>query len=164
MTLGEPTKEYNGYDLETLRRKISEFAPVTVTSDISDFTDSEREVLEHIIAAAKYMDPIFNRQVLRWYNETRAKLANQPGDLAAAQLELYDMMRGPWDRQNHHTAFAVDIEHPDGAGFYPSQLTKEKWDQYVEDHPEEKEQLENLVTVVLGRMQMTISIRLLFKL
>ena len=107
--------------------------------------------MEHIIAAAKYMDPIFNRQVFRWYNETRAKLANQPGDLAKAQLELFDMMRGPWDRQNHHTAFAVDIEHPEGAGFYPSMLTKKEWDQFLEEHPEEKERLENLVTVVLGK-------------
>ena len=150
VTLGEKTEVYNGYDVETLKRKLAEFAPVTVTSDVTDFTEDERKVLDHIIQAAKYMDPIFNRQVFRWYNETREKLSQQTGDLATAQLEYYNMMRGPWDRQNHHQAFAVDIDHPQGAGFYPSHVTKEAWDTFVNEHPEDKEQLESLVTMVLG--------------
>ena len=48
--------------------------PVTVTSNIDDFTEEERNVLSFIIEAAKYMDPIFNRQVYRWYNRARENL------------------------------------------------------------------------------------------
>lgn len=60
------------------------------------------------------------------------------------------MMRGPWDRQNHHKAFAVNLERPEGAGFYPENVTQETWEQFIEDHPEEKSQLESLVTMVVG--------------
>ena len=60
-------------------------------------------------------------------------------------------MRGPWDRQNHHTAFAVDIERPDGAGFYPEDITEEAWKEYLDKHPDEKDNLESLVTMVLGK-------------
>ena len=70
--------------------------------------------------------------------------------MSQAQLALYDMMRGPFDRQDHHKAFAVNIERPEGAGFYPSYMTKEFWDSYLEKHPEDKDKLENLVTMVLG--------------
>ena len=45
-------------------------------------------------------------------------------ELAAAQLELFDMMRGPWDRQNHHAAFAVDTERPRGGGYYPAGVAR----------------------------------------
>ena len=60
------------------------------------------------------------------------------------------MMRGPWDRQNHHKAFAVEFERPEGAGFYPEEVTHEAWEQFIEQHPEEKTQLESLVTMVVG--------------
>ena len=60
--------------MEALGVKIAEYAPVTVTSDIEDFTDNERKVLEFIIEAAKYMDPIFNRQVYRWYDRVKENL------------------------------------------------------------------------------------------
>ena len=65
---------FNNYTLEALGVKIAEYAPVTVTSDIEDFTDNERKVLEFIIEAAKHMDPIFNRQVYRWYDRVRENL------------------------------------------------------------------------------------------
>ena len=71
--------------------------------------------------------------------------------MAKAQLDLYNMMRGPWDRQNHHKAFAVEFERPEGAGFYPEEVTHEAWEQFIEKHPEEKTQLESLVTMVVGK-------------
>ena len=76
---------------------------------------------------------------------------SDPSDLANAQLILYNMMRGPWDRQNHHKAFAVEFERPEGAGFYPDDVTHEAWEQFIEQHPEEKNQLESLVTMVVGK-------------
>jgi len=149
VTKGEPTQEYNGYSVDKIRNKIAEYAPVIVTTDTSNFTDTELRVLDLIIDAAKYMDPIFNRQVFRWYDETRENLASDSSELAVAQLELYNMMRGPWDRQNHHESFAVDIERPSGGGFYPADITQEKWEKYVQEHPEERDHLEDLVTIVV---------------
>jgi len=146
--LGE-TQIYNNYSLDALGVKISEYAPVTVTSNIEDFTDNEKKVLDLIIEAAKYMDPIFNRQVYRWYNRVRENLESDSSELAKAQLDLFNMMRGPWDRQNHHKAFAVEFERPEGAGFYPEKVTHEAWEQFIEQHPEEKTQLESLVTMVV---------------
>ena len=34
------------------------------------------------------------------------------------------MMRGPWDRQSHHAAFAVDTERPRGGGYYPAGVAR----------------------------------------
>jgi len=142
------TKVYGDYNLEHLRKKIKAFAPVTVTTDITKFSYKEKKVLELLINASKYMDPIFNRQAFRWYKETREKLKEDQSDLAKAQLEYFDIMRGPWDRQDEHKAFAIEYERPKGGGSYPINITKEKFENYVVAHPEEKENLENLVTIV----------------
>ena len=57
-----------------------------------------------------------------------------------AQLELFDIMRGPWDRQNEEKPFAVELERPKGAGMYPIKMTKGDFDAFVKDHPEQKEE------------------------
>jgi len=148
---GQETKVYGEYTLEVLKRKIADFAPVTVTTDVKDFTETDTKVLELLIEAAKYMNPIFNRQMFRWYNETRDKLKQDGSELAKAQLEFFDIMRGPWDRQEEEKPFAVEYERPPGAGSYPINITKEVFESYVAKNPDEKEKLENLVTIVLQR-------------
>ena len=60
-------------------------------------------------------------------------------------------MRGPWDRQDHEKPFAVTFPKPVGAGFYPEDLDEARWKEYVAEHPEEKERLANLVTMVERR-------------
>jgi hypothetical protein len=57
-------------------------------------------------------------------------------------------MRGPWDRQDHFAPFAVDRPHPPGAGFYPEDVTADAFKGYVVAHPDQKEALESLTTVV----------------
>jgi len=148
---GKSTKVYGDYTLEVLKRKIAEFAPVTVTTDISGITETEKKVLDLLINAAKYMNPVFNRQMFRWYNETREKLTQDGSELAQAQLEFFDIMRGPWDRQEEEKPFAIEYERPPGAGVYPIDMTKEDFESYIANHPEEKENLENLVTIVLQK-------------
>merc|ERR1711892_793326 len=148
---GKQSKVYGDYTLDVLRTKIAEFAPVTVTTDVAGLTETEKKVLDLLIKAAEYMNPIFNRQMFRWYNETREKLKQDGSELAKAQLEFFDIMRGPWDRQEEEKPFAVEYERPLGAGNYPINTTKAAFESYVANYPEEKDNLENLVTIVLQK-------------
>ena len=70
--------------------------------------------------------------------------------MAEAQLEYFDVMRGPWDRQDHHKPFAVREEKPEGAGYYPADLEKERWNSYLEEHPDKRLEFESLFTVITG--------------
>ena len=65
-----------------------------------------------------------------------------------AKLEYFDIMRGPWDRQDHQKPFAVDFEKPVGAGFYPEDLDEEKLKKYIDENPEDAAALNSLVTMV----------------
>ena len=65
-----------------------------------------------------------------------------------AKLKYFDIMRGPWDRQDHQKPFAVGFEKPVGAGFYPEDLDEEKLKKYVDENPEDAAALNSLVTMV----------------
>jgi hypothetical protein len=131
-----------------LQAKVDQFVPVELSADLGDLPESERQALAALIEAARLLDPIFDRQVWAGYTERRASLAANSDELSKIQLEYFDIMRGPWDRQDHFAAFAVDAAHPKGAGFYPEDLSVEEFKAYVEAHPDQRAQLENLVTVV----------------
>jgi hypothetical protein len=134
---------------EEVPARIAQFAVAELTADISKLPASEKKALASLIEAAKLLDPIFDRQVWARNPEHRAKLEQDASSEAAkAKLEYFDIMRGPWDRQDHHRPFAHESGRPKGGGFYPEDLTAEDFRAYVAAHPDKKEALEGLFTVV----------------
>jgi len=133
--------------LQDLQKKIDQFVPVIITS-ATELTEGEKKVLDLLIEASSHLDPIFNRQVWKGYKELRERLEADKTPLGKAKLEYFDIMRGPWDRQDHQKPFAVDFEKPVGAGFYPEDLDEEKLKKYVDENPEDAAALNNLVTMV----------------
>src|SRR4029079_5401743 len=60
-------------DLE-LAKKISRFAPTTLTANTARLTPGDRKALVKIIEAAKLLDPLFLRQVWSGNDELEKKL------------------------------------------------------------------------------------------
>ncbi len=125
----------------SLSDKIAQFAPAVIEADLSKLPESEKAALDKIIAASKLLDPIFDRQAYAGNPELEKTLS---GD----KLAYFKIMRGPWDRQDHHKAFAIDIERPPGAGFYPADLTEAELDAYLQKNPAQRDKLLGLFTVV----------------
>ena len=146
MEVKEPTMAAD--PLAQLSARLEQFAPAPLTTDVSTLPDDERRALSAIIEACALLDPVFDRQAWARYPEHRARLAEDTSPLGQVKLQYFDVMRGPWDRQDHFAPFAIDSAHPKGAGFYPEDLTAEAFNAYVAAHPDEKEALESLFTVV----------------
>ncbi|MCC6523572.1 MAG: hypothetical protein IT373_13025 [Polyangiaceae bacterium] len=132
----------------SLAKKIAQFAPVKLTTDLSKLPASEKAALDKLIAAAKLMDPIFDRQAYAHNPALETALAADTSEAGRAKLAYYRIMRGPWDRQDHFRPFATEVAHPRGAGFYPTDLTEKAWQSYLAAHPGDKTALESLFTVV----------------
>jgi len=128
--------------------RVKQFAPVKLTADVSKLPASEKAALDKLIAAAKLIDPLFLRQAYRDNVGVRAKLATDTSPEGKAKLDYFDVMRGPWDRQDHFKPFAIDRERPKGAGFYPEDLTADDVRAYVAAHPADKTKLEAERTVI----------------
>ena len=131
-----------------LTAKVAQFAPAELTADISTLPASEKAALALIIEASMLLDPIFDRQAWASNPAHRQTLAADASPLGRLKLAYFDIMRGPWDRQDHFRPFAIDRPHPAGAGFYPEDLTTEELKTYVATHPDQKAALEGLFTLV----------------
>jgi hypothetical protein len=132
-----------------LRAKLAQFVPAVITADVSTLPPSEKKALDATIAAARLLDPVFDRQTWAGNPPLRARLAEDTTEHGKLLLAYFDLMRGPWDHQDHFKPFAVDRPHPPGAGFYPEDLTADAFKAYVVAHPDWKDGLESLTTVVV---------------
>lgn len=142
-------KSGEGIGLAALEAKVTQFAEAELIADVSTLPESERQALHLIIEASKYLDPVFDRQAWRQNPNHREQLAQDDSPLGQARLAYFDIMRGPWDRQAHFEPFAVGQHRPPGADFYPEDLTGDEFKAYVAAHPEQREALENLFTIVV---------------
>jgi len=134
---------------KALEQKIAQFAPATLTADVSGLPASERTALALIIEASRELDAVFERQVWVGNPALKKALKSDASALGKARAAYHSIMRGPWDRQDHHKPFTGDVPYQKGAGFYPADMTEEEFQAYVAAHPKEKAQLESLVTLVV---------------
>lgn len=134
-----------------LRTKLDRFVSYELTADVSRLPASEREALDKLIAAARFMDPIFDRQADASAAQVRERLAADKTPLGEVKLEYWQVMRGPWDRQDHFAPFAAQGPRPPGAGFYPVDLTADDFKKAVQERPGDKAALESLTTVLRRR-------------
>ena len=90
-----------------MEMKMAQFAPAVITADVSGLPASERRALDAIIAAARYLDPVFLRQAYAKNPDILARLEADRAPDAALRIRYFWMMKGPWDRQDHWRPFAT---------------------------------------------------------
>ncbi|WP_437753348.1 dipeptidyl-peptidase 3 family protein [Sorangium sp. So ce1389] len=131
-----------------LSEKVKQFAPARLTADVSKLPERERQVLGKLIEASRLLDPVFDRQAHAANPELRERLASDSTPEGRDKLAYFDIMRGPWDRQDHHRPFATDRPRPPGAGFYPEDLSADELHAWTAQHPGDKEAFESLFTLI----------------
>jgi hypothetical protein len=108
----------------------------------------ERDVVNLLIQAAGHMDQIYLRQRFADNPKIRAEIARSQDPQKAALLDMFDLHFGPWDTLAENHPFYGSEPMPAGAGFYPTDLTKEAFEAYLAAHPGEKEALTSPYTIV----------------
>lgn len=120
-------------------------ADIEMAPDTSYLTDEERQVVNLLIEASGYMDQIYLRQRGGDLPALREEI-EASGD--AAMLEMFDLHYGPWDTIADNHPFYGETDWPEGAGFYPADLTREEFDAYLEANPDQRDDLMSPYTVV----------------
>ncbi|HEV8660614.1 MAG TPA: peptidase [Thermoanaerobaculia bacterium] len=134
--------------------RVTQLPRTTIDYDRSLLSDNERKVVEKLIEASKSIDEIFWRQASEQNPELRTRLQRQssasPTDRAA--YDYFIINKGRWDRLKENEPFIEPFgaagAKPQGAAFYPSDMTKDEFERYVTAHPDQKEALQGLFTVV----------------
>jgi len=125
-------------------QRLAQLPRTTVSYDMSQLSESDRAVVAKLIEASKLIDEIYWRQVSEENPKWREQLAKQGGP----GYDYFIANKGPWDRLKSDEPFIGTTRKPEGAGFYPSDMTKEEFEKYVAAHPNQKDELTGLLTVV----------------
>ena len=103
--------------------RVRQYVPVKLTSDLTELTKKQKEMLPLLIKAAEIMEQCF------WYESY--------GDPQSLFSELKDpntrkltrINYGPWDRLDGNEPFVKGFPaKPLGANFYPQDMTREEFD------------------------------------
>ena len=138
-------------DLPSLERMIARFAPVEMRADTSKLSAPDKQALEKLIAAARLVDDLFMTQYWRGNHALYRKLQQDTTPLGKARLRYFWINKGPWSALDDHKAFlpGVASRKPLGANFYPEDITKTQFEDWVKTlSKEQKEQAEGFFTVI----------------
>lgn len=110
----------------------SAYKEVDLTTDLTKLSKEEQEVLKLLMQAAAYADGIFRVQSGGSAYENLFANITDP-----ATKQRWNINYGPWDRLNNDQPFVkmAGIK-PAGAGFYPTDMTKEEFETW--NNPEGK--------------------------
>lgn len=120
-------------------------AAIDMRADTSYLSNEEKQVANLLIQAADLLNPIYLRQVSADNPRLREEI-EKSGDKSL--LARFDTFMGPWDEVDEDKAFYGNSKRPVGGGFYPADLTKEQFDDYLAKHPAEADSLKSPYTVV----------------
>ena len=132
----------------TIGERIAQFVPTELTFDESPLSEDDRRVLRKIVEASRFMDDIFLRQVSPWNPEWLARLESSDTDEDKQLLHYFRIMFGPWDRLEEHRPFMGEEEKPLGAGFYPPDLAKDEFEDWLARHRGDEEAFSSYYTVI----------------
>ncbi|MCG3138718.1 MAG: hypothetical protein HJJLKODD_02586 [Phycisphaerae bacterium] len=127
----------------TMKERVQQYAPVQLTADLSRLTDKERQMIPLLLEAAQQMDLIF------WQESFGDREALLKSILDPDMRRLVEINYGPWDRLGDNAPFVPGYgAKPLGANYYPQEMTKEMFEAYLQQHPDDREALLNPYTVI----------------
>ena len=131
-----------------IQSRLAQFIPTDITFDESLLNEKQKQVLDKLVLAAKEMDKIFWKQASHRGAALKKELEGIEDPSVSDFLRYLEINFGPYDRLDENKPFIGDAAKPPGAGFYPEDMTGESFQEYILNHPEEKEALEDTYTVV----------------
>ena len=125
------------------QKELERYTSFRLEVDLGSLTERQRQMLPLLIEAADVMNSLFWRQS---YGDRDALLASIE-DPAARQLA--EINYGPWDRLADNAVFIPGVgAKPEGAEFYPHDMTKEEFEAAVTASADDGVALKSLYTLV----------------
>ncbi len=133
---------------EVLGAMRDQFAVVDMDVDTSFLSDEERAVVNKLNEVGTLMSEIYLRQRSESNPLWRAQIAASDFENRALLLNLFDLHFGPWDTLDNNKAFYGDTPMPEGAAFYPTDMTRKEFEKWIVEHPEDEEAFKSGYTVI----------------
>lgn len=149
----KPNKE-----TEEMKEKINKYAETTIKYDESILNQNQKILVDKLYRAATIIDDLFLEQVYSKNQEIKKKLETSNSELDKLKLEFFNINFGPFDRLDHDKPFIGSEEKPLGANFYPEDMTKEEFLNWIKNHPEDDKAFTSEFTVIRRKNEKLVAI------
>ncbi|MDQ3283496.1 MAG: peptidase, partial [Acidobacteriota bacterium] len=135
-------------------QRLAQLPLTAIDYDRSLLNANEQQVVAKLIEASRAIDEIYWLQVSEQNPDYRSRLAAQAtqSPLDRAAYDYFIANKGRWDRlaqdEPFIEPFGKEGAKPEGAAFYPADMTKEEFERYIAAHPEQKDAFQGLFTVI----------------
>jgi len=143
---GEPKAAEDG---TTMQERLAQFAPVELSFDASRLDDRQKRVVRRLVEASDHLDSVFALQV--WRGNATASSLLPEGDTPEdrATRAYYDIMYGPWDALEENAPYLRGVgPKPPGSGFYPEDMTKAEFEEWLDLHPADRDRFSSYYTLI----------------
>jgi len=130
-----------------IQQRMKKYVLTPMKYDLSQYSDKDKELLKALIYIGKLADEIYWRQ--SYYDNVRLKeqiiekrAENDP------VRKFFFLQAGPYDRLAHNEPFMDVPPKPPTAGFYPPDLTREEFEKWIAEHPQDREAFLSPYTVI----------------
>ena len=132
-----------------IQARLEQFAPVTLGFDESLLDVDQRRVVKELVEASEHLDEIFRLQAWSGNSNADALVPDADDPESAATREYYEIMYGPWDRLTGEEPFLPGVGHkPHGAGFYPEDMTREEFEEWIAANPDDEATFKSETAVI----------------
>jgi len=137
--------------LAELNHMASRFAPTQLRVDTSKLSAGDKQALVKLIEAGRLLNDIFMQQYWSGDVALYQELQKDSTPLGKARLNYFWINKSPWSGIDQFKAFipGVPARKPEGANFYPEDMTKQEFESWVATLSEEdKKQATGFFTVI----------------
>lgn len=151
----EPKEDFNNQDanMDKIKERIKAYMPTKISADLSHLTSNQKKVIELLVKAGQVSDEIFWIQNTSDAVSTRDSLRKLGTPEAKTYLTYVNINYGPYDEIYGGERFVGDGPsiRPDCGNFYPTDMSKEEFEEYVTAHPDKADSFKSLYTIIVRK-------------
>src|SRR5215469_12916372 len=137
----------------TLSQRLAQWKPVDMSYHPETLSARERQMVEKLVEACRLLDDVYWRQS----DLTGLNLYKTSGESQVKRMLM--IMGSRWDLLDENRPFVGNDPRPPGHELYPKDLTRFKIEQYVAEHPADKDTIYDPFTVVKRQGQRLIGVK-----
>ncbi len=131
-----------------INERLNRLIDVELRYDSSNLNDNQIILLRKMVKVSKLIDDIFLMQIYNKNFEIMKKLKGSDAEKEKLELKYLMWNKGPWDKLDDEKPFIGAEKRKDGVEFYPEDITREEFEEWLKEHPEDEETFKSPFTVI----------------
>ena len=143
----ETSRTWTDEEAREMESRMKKYVFAPMTYDLRHYSPREKALLKMLIEVGRLADEIFWRQTYYDNMRLREEIVRRRRENDPVR-RFFFLQAGPYDRLAHNEPFLDVPPKPPTAGFYPPDLTKEEFENWIQTHPQDKDAFLSPYTVI----------------